>query len=102
MATVGTGDLQGLKIVNIHEAKTHLSRLVEEAAHGKSFIIAKAGEPMVRVTRLQGTAPVENQPSAPKQRIGMLEGMYEVPEDFDTMFQEEIIALFNGEEWRFC
>jgi len=32
----------------------------------------------------------------------MLEGMYEVPEDFDTMFQEEIIALFNGEEWRFC
>ena len=42
-----TSDLQGLKVVNIHEAKTHLSRLVEDAANGHSFIIAIAGKPMV-------------------------------------------------------
>jgi len=98
MATAGTGELQGLKIVNIHEAKTHLSRLVEEAAKGESFVIAKAGKPMVKVIRLDAMeAPVAQEP-VQKQRIGMLEGMYEVPEDFDTMFQAEIEAMFYGEE----
>jgi len=98
MATAGTGELQGLKIVNIHEAKTHLSRLVEEAAKGESFVIAKAGKPMVKVIRLDAMeAPVAQEP-VHKQRIGMLEGMYEVPEDFDTMFQAEIEAMFYGEE----
>jgi prevent-host-death family protein len=98
MATAGTGELQGLKIVNIHEAKTHLSRLVEEAAKGESFVIAKAGKPMVKVIRLDAMeAPVAQEPVR-KQRIGMLEGMYEVPEDFDTMFQAEIEAMFYGEE----
>jgi prevent-host-death family protein len=98
MATVGAGKLQGLKIVNIHEAKTHLSRLVEEAATGEPFIIAKAGKPMVKVIQLDGEAPSKSEEPVRKQRIGMLEGMYEVPDDFDIMFQDEIEAMFYGEE----
>ena len=53
MAMAGVGRLEGLKVVNIHEAKTHLSRLIEEAMKGESFVIAKAGKPMVKVTRLE-------------------------------------------------
>ena len=93
MATAGTGELKGLKIVNIHEAKTHLSRLVEEAAKGESFVIAKAGKPMVKVIRLD-----EGEPDKPKRRLGFMEGQFEVPEDFDTMFQKEIEEMFYGEE----
>lgn len=98
MATVGVGKLKGLKVVNIHEAKTHLSRLVEEAAKGESFVIAKAGKPMVKVIRLDAEESPVNPEPVRKQRIGMLEGMYEVPDDFDTMFQAEIEAMFYGEE----
>jgi|SRR5579859_1378550 len=98
MTTAGAGELKGLKVVNIHEAKTHLSRLVEEAARGESFVIAKAGRPMVKVIRLRVDEPQVNLEPVRKQRIGMLEGMYEVPEDFDTMFQDEIEAMFYGEK----
>jgi prevent-host-death family protein len=92
MATAGTGELKGPKVVNIHEAKTHLSRLVEEAANGESFVIAKAGKPMVKVIRLDQDEP------KPKRRLGMLEGLMTVPDDFDTMFQDEIEKMFYGEE----
>jgi prevent-host-death family protein len=92
MATVGVGDLAGLKIVNIHEAKTHLSRLVEEAVNGDSFIIAKSGKPMVKVTRLEAEPEVK-----PKRRLGFMKGKIKVPEDFDTMFQKEIEEMFAGE-----
>jgi prevent-host-death family protein len=93
MATVGVGELKGLKIVNIHEAKTHLSRLVEDAAKGESFVIAKAGKPMVKVIRLD-----EVEQEKPKRRLGFLVGKMEIPEDFDTMFQKEIEEMFYGEE----
>lgn len=74
------------KTVNIHEAKTHLSRLVEQAAAGESFIIAKAGKPMVQVTRLE--------PATSQQRSGFMIGEIDVPDDFDTMGQAEIEAIF--------
>ena len=77
--------------VNIHEAKTHLSRLVDKAAKGESFIIAKAGKPMVKVT------PLEDSPKKPLQRIGFMAGEFTVPDDFDTMFQAEIEAMFYGD-----
>jgi prevent-host-death family protein len=79
-----------MRTVNIHEAKTHLSSLIEEAAQGEPFIIAKAGKPMVKVTRID----------APKQvrRIGFLKGQFSVPDDFDTMGAEEIRRMFEGEE----
>ena len=78
--------------VNMHEAKTHLSRLVDEAAAGQSFVICKAGKPMVRVTPLSqpdAAAPV-------RSRLGMLRGQLSVPDDFDRMGQEEIADLFEG------
>ncbi|QYF85713.1 type II toxin-antitoxin system Phd/YefM family antitoxin [Brevundimonas sp. PAMC22021] len=81
-----------MQTVNIHEAKTHLSRLVDRAAKGESFIIAKAGKPMVKVT------PIEEAPQKAIQRIGFMEGEFTVPDDFDTMFQEEIEAMFYGDE----
>ena len=78
--------------VNIHEAKTHLSRLVEHAAKGDSFIIAKAGKPMVRVVAL------DTPPIAQRQRIGFARGMIQVPDDFDQMYAEDIAQLFGVEE----
>lgn len=81
-----------MRSVNIHEAKTHLSRLVEEAANGEPFIIAKAGKPMVKVIRID--AP-ENKP---KRRLGMLEGKVKVPKDIKTMFAGEIEEMFYGKK----
>jgi prevent-host-death family protein len=81
-----------MRTVNIHEAKTHLSRLVEQAANGEPFIIAKAGKPMVKVTKLD--EPVRDV----SRRLGFLEGRIDVPDDFDTMYQEEIIRMFEGEQ----
>jgi prevent-host-death family protein len=80
-----------MRAINIHEAKTHLSRLVEEAARGEPFVIAKAGKPMVKVV------PLEEPPKRPIRRLGFLEGQFRIPDDFDTMGQEEIIRLFEGE-----
>lgn len=79
-----------MKTVNIHDAKTHLSRLVEAAAKGEPFIIAKAGKPLVKVV------PVDA-PTAPK-RFDFMKGQFTVPDDFDTMDQEEIEQLFYGDE----
>lgn len=76
-----------MKTVNIHEAKTQLSRLVDRAARGESFIIAKAGKPLVKVTALDAAA-------APK-RLGFMKGEIEVPDDFDRMGDAEIAALFG-------
>ena len=76
-----------MKTVNIHEAKTHLSRLVEDAARGEPFVIARAGKPLVKVTMIEGEAP---------RRLGFLAGQAEIPEDFDDMGAEEIRALFEG------
>ena len=79
-----------MKTVNIHEAKTHLSRLVEDAAKGEAFVIAKAGKPLVKVVPLE-------EASKKKRRIGFLDGQFSVPEDFDTMFAKEIEEMFYGE-----
>lgn len=74
-------------IVNIHEAKTQLSKLVDQAARGETVVIARAGKPLVRVTALDS-------PAEPK-RLGFMAGEIEVPDDFDTMGSDEIAALFG-------
>ncbi|MEE3627798.1 type II toxin-antitoxin system prevent-host-death family antitoxin [Nitrospirillum sp. BR 11752] len=79
-----------MRTVNIHEAKTHLSRLVDKAAQGESFIIAKAGKPMVKVIAL-----AEKDSDAP-QRLGFLAGQLHVPDDFDRMAGDTIAELFSG------
>ena len=80
-----------MKTINIHEAKTQLSRLVDEAAKGEPFIIAKAGKPLVKVTSLNAPEPAQ------MKRRGFMKGI-SIPKDFDTMFQDEIEKLFYGEE----
>lgn len=76
-----------MKIVNMHEAKTHLSKLVEAAAAGDSFVIARAGKPLVKVVRLDADIP---------RRIGFLQGQYHIPEDFDRMGDDQVTRLFQG------
>ena len=77
--------------VNIHQAKTHLSRLVERAAKGESFVIAKAGKPLVKVV------PLSAPEAAQVKRVGFLSGQVRVPADFDRMGDEVIDALFSGQ-----
>ena len=81
-----------MKTVNIHEAKTQLSRLVDQASKGEPFVIAKAGKPMVKVTAL--SAPM----GAEVKRLGFLVGHISVPVDFDRMGAAEIERRFAGEE----
>jgi prevent-host-death family protein len=81
-----------MKTINIHQAKTHLSKLVEEAVEGHPFVIAKAGKPMVKVTAL--TTPT----GAQVRRLGFLRGQISVPDDFDRMGAAEIELLFGGRE----
>ena len=78
--------------INIHEAKTHLSKLVDQAAKGEPFTIAKAGKPLVKVVPLD--APL----GAAKRRFGFLAGHVAVPEDFDTMYADEIAQMFHHPE----
>ena len=79
-----------MKTINIHQAKTHLSKLVEEASHGEPFIIAKAGKPVVKVIALEAPAASE------VRRLGFMAGQISVPDDFDQMGRREIERLFAG------
>jgi prevent-host-death family protein len=78
-----------MQTVNIHEAKTQLSKLVDKAARGESFVIAKAGKPLVKVISLDA-------PEA-AQRLGFMAGEIEVPDDFDRMGAEAVEALFAAD-----
>ena len=80
-----------METINIHEAKTHLSRLVEKAAKGEPFVIAKAGKPMVKVV------PLDTPEAGQQKRLGFLADQIKVPDDFDTMGTEEIQAMFQGD-----
>ncbi|NDU88398.1 MAG: type II toxin-antitoxin system prevent-host-death family antitoxin [Ferrovum sp.] len=80
-----------MQTYNIHDAKTQLSKLVERAARGESFLIAKAGKPMVKVIAL------DTPESSQMKRFGFMAGQIKVPDDFNTMGAGEIQALFEGE-----
>lgn len=80
-----------MQTVNIHEAKTQLSKLIDQAVKGESFIIAKAGKPLVKVTRLDAPEPVN------KKRLGFMAGQISTPKDFDEMGTQEIAKLFGVE-----
>jgi len=79
-----------METFNIHYAKTHLSRLIEKASKGESFIIAKAGKPLVKVVALETPAP------RAANRIGFMKGRIKVPDDFDRMGEDDIVRLFEG------
>jgi prevent-host-death family protein len=81
-----------MKTINIHQAKTQLSRLTDQAAKGEPFVIAKAGKPLVKVVPLDAPA------ASKAQRLGFMKGRIAVPDDFDTMGEEEISRLFSTGE----
>lgn len=78
-----------VRTVNIHEAKTHLARLVDQAAEGESFVIAKAGKPLVKVVSLGAPEPGQ------AKRLGFMAGQIAVPDDFDRMGGAEIERQFG-------
>ena len=78
-----------MKKVNIYEAKTQLSRLVEEAASGEDVVIARAGRPVARLTRLQKTGR--------KRRLGLLDGRFKIPDDFNRPLPEEVLRTFESD-----
>lgn len=80
-----------METVNIHQAKTHLSRLIERAANGETITIAKAGKPIAKLV------PIEETPIDTSRRFGFMRGQMKIPDDFDTMGQAEIEAMFYGE-----
>jgi len=73
--------------VNVHEAKTHLSRLLLRVAGGEEIIIARAGKPVARLV------PIEPKP---QRVIGQDDGLFEVPGDFDAPLPDEVLALFQS------
>ena len=79
-----------MQTVNIHEAKTHLSRLVDEAAKGNVFIIAKAGKPMVKVL------PLSEGELKGAEKLGFMSGEISVPDDFDSLAARSLVQLFEG------
>jgi len=79
-----------MQTFNIHQAKTQLSRLVDQAAKGEPFVIAKAGKPLVKVIALDAPEPQQ------VKRLDFMAGQIAVPDDFDRMGQAEIEELFGG------
>ena len=77
-----------MRIVNIHAAKTQLSRLVDAAASGEEIIIARSGKPIARLGPLAGPRP--------RRRLGILAGKLVLPEDFDAPLPEEVLHAFEG------
>ena len=81
-----------MRTVNMHQAKTQLSRLVADAAAGEPFVIARAGKPLVKVIAVDSPA------SGTMRRLGFMEGQFTIPEDFDRIGAAEIESMFEGGE----
>ena len=74
--------------INVHDAKTHFSRLIERAEKGEEFVIARAGKPVARL------GPLQKAPK--KRRVGMLDGKLKIPDDFDRPLPESVLREFEG------
>jgi len=74
--------------VNVHDAKTHFSRLLDRAEEGEEFVIAKAGRPVARLGPLAQHGK--------KRRLGLLDGKFKIPDDFNAPLSDEVIAAFEG------
>jgi len=77
-----------MRTINIHAAKTQLSRLVEDAAAGEEIIIAKAGKPVARLCALASTRP--------RRVLGRLRGKIHVPDNFDEPLPDDLLDAFEG------
>ncbi|GMU54370.1 type II toxin-antitoxin system Phd/YefM family antitoxin [bacterium CPR1] len=76
-----------METVNIHAAKTHLSRLLEEVSQGKTIIIARAGKPVARLVPYEEPAP---------RRPGFLKGRIRIADDFDAPLPDDLLGLFES------
>lgn len=81
-----------MRVVNLHEARTHLSRLVEAAANGEPFVIAQAGKPVVKVVALEAPG------AGPARQVGFMAGEVPVSDGFDRMGSKDIQSMFEGED----
>jgi prevent-host-death family protein len=79
-----------MQTINIHAAKTHLSRLVDAAAAGEEILIARAGRPVARLV------PLQDAPARTRRQLGRLAGQLRVPSDFDAPLSQDILAEFEG------
>jgi prevent-host-death family protein len=79
--------MRGMAEVNVHEAKTHLSRLLLRVAGGEEIVIARAGKPVAKLVAIE---------PKPQRVLGQDEGLFEVPEDFDAPLPGEVLALFHS------
>ena len=77
-----------MQIINIHEAKTHLSRLVEEVSKGQEILIAKSGKPMAKLIGLK--------PAKPTRKPGFLKGKIKITADFDAPLPDDLLDAFEG------
>ena len=77
-----------METVNVHDAKTHFSRLLDRAADGEEFVIAKAGRPVARLGPLVRHGK--------KRRLGLLDGKFRIPDDFNDTLPEAVLAAFEG------
>ena len=80
-----------METVNVHDAKTHFSRLLDRAQDGQEFVIAKAGRPVARL------GPLARQ--GRKRRLGLLDGKFRIPDNFNRPLPDEVIAAFEGRRW---
>jgi len=74
--------------INVHDAKTHFSRLLDRAQEGEEFVIAKAGKPVARLGPLAAHAR--------RRRLGLLDGKFRIPDDFNAPLPDDVIAAFEG------
>lgn len=77
-----------METVNIYDAKTRLSQLVDKAAAGEDVVVSRNGKPVARITQLE--------PAKPRVRFGLLKGKLRVPADFDAPLPADIVAGFEG------
>ena len=77
-----------MRQINVHEAKTHLSQLLEDVAQGEHIVIAKAGKPIARLSPLEMTTPT--------RKRGLLKGKIRIANDFDAPLPADLLAAFEG------
>lgn len=83
---------QAATYINIHEAKTHFSRIIDEIKENHhSVVIAKAGKPQVQIVPLSDA-------TSRSQKFGFMRGEFEIPDNFDRMNEQDIAELFSGEK----
>ena len=79
-----------MRTINIHQAKTHFSKLVDAVMEGESIVIAKAGKPVAKIVPIEAKKP--------KRQFGLLKGKIKIADDFDAPLPEDILNAFEGKE----